>query len=101
MHYVPIDINSLSGAERIVALYGSEDGCAIWEKFSKSFQNRLAKELPSGPIDGKEYIVLLTTLLRSKNAVASDRDLVMLAAGRFVAWKGAFDYEEDGEWKKK
>lgn len=101
VHYQPLDINGLPPAERVVALYGSQEGQRAWNSISKSFRDGLAKTLPAGPLRGHEYLVYVATKIRSQERLIPDRELLLLAGGRFVAWKGSFVFEGDGMWRKK
>lgn len=99
VHYADMDITKLTPEQADQAYYGTQQGKAVWLKMSKTGKASLPKEMPTGPMPGHDYIILLTTKMRSMTSL-EDEALALLAAGRFVAWKGQWTFEVDGEWRK-
>lgn len=100
--YAAANINSLDRDERNLALYGSEEGKLCFHKISKGIRAGLNKSIGDGPLDGKRAVLQMVSALRQSPAVRgmTSEQLVMLAASRFVALKGAWDFSGPESWQK-
>nr|QIQ61194.1 MAG: hypothetical protein [Nete virus] len=90
--YVDLDINTLSYGERVVALYGSPQGEAIWNKISKIKKGMVMRKMPREPQTPKEWVRNMATILAIGAHTADDRDVMLLAAGRTLAYKGQIEF---------
>lgn len=100
VHYAEVDVAGLPKSEQTIAWFGSKVGRDAFKKASKSWQKDLNKDLPASGI-GTELLVLLATHIKKRLTRLTHHEALFLAAGRFVSWKGAWEFEADGTWLKR
>ncbi|RZF42468.1 hypothetical protein LSTR_LSTR014521 [Laodelphax striatellus] len=100
IHYLDVDVGNLPRSERVIAWFGSPDGKKAWAKASNRTKKQAAGNLPASGT-GDELIVLLATYLKKKISCLDNHQALFLSAGRFVAWKGSWEFQADGIWTKR
>nr|AVB77241.1 hypothetical protein [Kwi virus] len=101
--YADLDVNGLSSKEREVALYGFPGAKVIFDKIGASGQAKIRHAVGVGTYRDVEAIGLVARVISEKigrSQRLTPEQCALMAAGRFVAWKGNWQFGVNGEWER-
>lgn len=101
IEYCQQDLNKLSAAQREVALFGYRGGAAVYEKIGPAGRTAIKAAVPLNDEEKPYYndyeaIGLVARIISQRIGSACRLTPVqcdLLAAGRFVAWKGNWQFD--------